>query len=118
MKHTPGPWKFTPIPEYKPGGIACEIMANSRFGERVVARVYAWGTPAKNGAPLTEQEKKNRMEEGHANAYLVSAAPCMKSALETLLFGLTDDVTNNNGKIDFDGLIMTAKEALSKAKGE
>jgi hypothetical protein len=42
------------------------------------------------------------------------AVKIMKSALETVLFGLTEDVANNSGMVDFAGLIATVKGALEK----
>ena len=117
MKHTPGPWKF-------------EREETKRYDEQTgEARLvsYNWIKAAKThkyaSFPFPQticslMSGSCTLEEEKANGALIAAAPDMKSALETLLFGLTDDVTNNNGKIDFDGLIMTVKEALSKAKGE
>jgi len=51
------------------------------------------------------------------NAKVLAAAPEMLSALETVLFGLTDDVTNNDGKVDIEGLRAIVKSAIAKAKG-
>jgi hypothetical protein len=49
---------------------------------------------------------------------LIAAAPEMFEALETVLFGLTDDVTNNNGHVDFGALVPAVQAAIRKAKGE
>jgi len=39
------------------------------------------------------------------------------AALETLLFGVTEDVSNNNGRVDLPALEDTARAALAAAKG-
>lgn len=78
MKHTPGPWTIGDIQVYK-SGFAPEVFSPDG---KVVARVYAWGNPAKGGAALTEEEKDNRLQTGMANAKLVSVAP---EALDSLL---------------------------------
>jgi hypothetical protein len=106
--NTKGPWIFKPIPEYRPGGAACEIFAH----RKVVARAYAWGTPAKNGAPLTEQEKNNRMKERHANAFLISAAPELLEACEIAIEYLTDFGIEKDEYV-WKPLI----KAIAKAKG-
>jgi hypothetical protein len=63
---------------------------------------------------LRSEVRKNQI----ANARLIASAPELLDALETVLFGLTDDVTANDGRVDFSALVPLVREAIAKARGE
>jgi hypothetical protein len=104
-KHTPGPWNFGPDSE--------DILMGN---ETVVMNIFdpkskMDGHIASVGALGMDSQTIEK------NAALIAAAPEMLAALETILFGLTDDLTTN-GKIDAVALREITINALNKAKGE
>ena len=53
--------------------------------------------------------------QAEANAALIIAAPDLLAALRCVLFGLTDDADNNDGRIDRYALTGIVRDAITKA---
>ena len=116
MKHTPGPWIYTREESKRYDEQTGEPRLVS-FDWIQCGKTHRYPTFPVPQTICGLMTSSCTVEETKANGALIAASPTMKSALETVLFGLTDDVTNNNGKVDFDGLIKTVKTALAKAEG-
>jgi hypothetical protein len=89
-KHTPGPWGFTPTATLNDAPCRWEILG-------------AGGVIAETNDSTTD-----------ANARLISAAPDMLSALETLASRMSE---NADGRELYGDWIAIAEEAINKAKG-
>jgi hypothetical protein len=92
-QHTPGPWSFEEL-----NGIL-EIIDETGLG--TIAQL------------LTIESGIS--EEDIANARLISAAPDMLSALETIASRMSE---NADGRELYGDWIAIAEEAINKAKGE
>ena len=98
--HTPGPWTYTPAGCYvddagKPTSPVREFNINP---VGVVLRV----------APLT-------VNKAEANARLIAAAPAMAAALDTILFAVTRDADNNDGKVDRVAVAQLIRDTMAAA---
>lgn len=98
-KHTPGPW-FT---LKKPHG-HCRIFAPSEG--HAIARTYG---PELNGIGVCSLTGP----QNEADARLISAAPCLLSALQVLV----RDCSAVNAGIELEPAIYQAQAAINKATG-
>lgn len=55
-------------------------------------------------------------QEAEANARLIAAAPEMLGALKLLKFALSEEVSNNDGKVDFAACYQILNDAIAKAE--
>jgi hypothetical protein len=99
-KHTLGPWTiyYDPI----------NMREDQRF---ICGQTTGWGND------IIAEVETGGMPEREANARLISLAPEMLAAIETVLFAVTDDA-ETNGKVDQCALYLMCKNLIAKAKGE
>lgn len=102
FKYTPGPWIV--IDERTTSGHP--IKAIRRGDGKSVYNIAILGDRMPSAA------------QWQPNAQLIAAAPELLGALETLRFALTDDVSNNDGRVDFAACYEILNKAIAKARGE
>lgn len=98
-KHTPGPWRID--------ANACRVLATPKGWKRskghpvfVVAQCFTYCSAS--------------LDETHANAYLIAAAPEMLASLQSLLASM------RAGEIDEadEAMVARARAAIAKAEGK
>ena len=100
MEHTPGPWKL-------------DIQKSGGDWSYFIRQDKATAGP---GIQVASCNKFLRNPE--ENAALISAAPDMLAALDTVLFAVTDDRMTNDGVIDHVALYELVKPLVAKARGQ
>jgi hypothetical protein len=96
--HTPGPWLVGIKKGIDTSNDKCKVFA-------------------KNDSFFAIVDGTKNYSEAIANAALIAASPEMLDALETILFAVTDDLTNS-GKIDRNAIEDLCKQAIAKARGD